>query len=229
MIHHFQYEERIVNIIKEINELNQEGIVFEFTKEEKYLNQYLALRKESYLTDKYMSGHFNKGMPDIYDYNSEIIIVRIKDKVIGGARMSCSYSHDIKPLPSESDEFSFKTYLKDFNIEWNSINYAEIHRFVINKEYRDNKNLSLKIILYLYMRAQYLNINYFFYPAIPLKARLFKRLCDLIGIKVTNFSENIFTSPKYNYIDMYISMVDIIKSPLYNFLYKQEFIDISNN
>jgi hypothetical protein len=229
MIESFFSEERISSIINGIFKLNEKGIIFEFTKEEKYLSQYFALRKESYLTDKYMKGHFNEGMPDTFDYDSEILIVRIHDEVIAGARLSYSFSNNNKILPSESDGFSFKGLLNDIQINPLEDNFAELHRFVVKKQYRSDKDLSIKMLFFMYVNAFQMNIFYSFYPAIPLKARLFKKYGDMLGVKVITFKDKIFRSPKYNNVDMYISIVDIKESPIYDYLLGQDHFDISNS
>ncbi|NDF12086.1 MAG: hypothetical protein EB060_04630 [Proteobacteria bacterium] len=195
---------------------------FIYTKDEDLLNRFFELRRESYLTDKDMQGHFNAGRPDILDYKSEQLLAiktnaEQRSEVIGGARMTCCFPEHPLMLPMETEEFSYKKLFPQYHLEENA--YAEATRLVLAPAYRlsmkHQQQFSKDLLLRLYARCVELGVRYAFVVSTEKRCRLYQQLAKQLGCDVEFRWDIEIRMPKYDNVPMYVIVIDVNKQPMY--------------
>ena len=193
-------------------------IVYRLTKDESLLQQYHELRHLSYHNDKYMKGHFQKGLPDKYDELSEVIVAVKGKEVIGGSRLTMSSPDVPILLPSESETLTFQDMLPDIDLDQST--YGEMHRFVIAKDHRIPE-IIVGLLYHSFKRMAEKSWDYLFTPSIRVKARYYRRMCKRIGINIDITSGVVLRAARYENVEMLLMKIDIRSQPLYR--------DIQNN
>lgn len=193
------------------------SITFLQTRDPKLLQQYHALRLESYHNDKLMDGHFNKGLPDAFDMLSDVIVAVEHGEVVAGARLTVSEAEAPTLLPSETRECRFQDLLPQLSLEGTT--YGEVHRVVIRKDKRNRdtlSNLLMEVCKYIYRE----NWDYFFTPSIPVKARLYQCCSKRIGVNLERLKDVKLVQDKYDGVPMELMICDVKNQPLYRQLKK---------
>lgn len=184
----------------------EEKLFFKFTTNKKYLRQYYRLRKMIYEIDL---GIPLSSFSDSFDSISHTLVVRLKEKCVGGCRLTVCEAGSNRLLPSESEEFRLKNLAPE--LELDKYSYAEYSRLILLPDYRDGK-VSEKIYKQLNRKARQLGVRYVFVIAQKSHARLYISSYRRLGYKVkmlsnVNIPKNI--NDRYNGVAECIIMMDM--------------------
>lgn len=214
------------DLYTELQWLQKNGFLFEFTRDPERLRDYYDLRRRSYLNDKYMKGHFNKGEVDSYDLVSNFILVWYKNACVGGARLTTSTRDTRQILPSEDQAFQYSEQLPF--LELANKNYGEIHRLVVAPGYR-NLKISSKLLWFLYLKAVEQKLDYLFSPSTHIRSRMHRLLFSQIGTSIKIHSDICICSKKYDFVDMNIISMNVREQPVYDFAKERICEGLSSN
>lgn len=132
-------------------------IIYEFTRDPGYLQQYYRLRQEMFISVWGLK-HF-EGQEDKYDRNSHILVARHGNLVVGGIRLIL---RDLQPdgkLPSEGDDFSFDAALPDLDLP--NCRVAELCRLAVLPDYRvGEKAVTFGLIRHIRDKINELKLHY---------------------------------------------------------------------
>jgi hypothetical protein len=171
-----------------------EKLIYEFSKNEKLLRQYYRLRKIIYDIELGISIPLHN---DYFDSISETLIVRNKQKCIGGVRVTVCEPNSNIMLPTEDDEFRLEELLPELNLHSNT--YAEFSRLALLPDYRDT-TVTDAMYKHLNRKAKQRGVRYVFVITDLLHARLYMRSYRRLGFKVRLMSHiNIPISIKLKY------------------------------
>lgn len=159
------------------------SIIFEFTKSPELLEQYYRIRQDCFRRDLGID-EFD-GSEDIYDRVSDIIIARIGDRCVGGARLTGNRSLAGALLPMENDSFRFSQVLSGLGLY--DGNYCQCGRLALLPEFR-NMDTVRGIFDGLINRCIEFDYAYAFNVASLNHARLYKRLHSSLGFDYRVFS-----------------------------------------
>ena len=109
-------------------------LIYEFSRDPGYLHQYYRLREEMFIRIWGLE-NFN-GAKDQYDDYSEIVIARIGNLVVGGARMTFSSASHPQKLPMEKDDFILREQAPELFVGNRPV--VEISRLAILPEYQNS-------------------------------------------------------------------------------------------
>ncbi|MCH2037607.1 MAG: GNAT family N-acetyltransferase [Rickettsiales bacterium] len=225
-----QNSAKFYDVLHEIEPLTSNGIVIEFTNDQRYLAQYYKLRRISYESDRYMQGHFNRGYLDRFDHEADVLIARKGNTCIGGARVNYSFPENRQPLPTESSSFSFINAFPEFNLA--NKRYCEIHRVVVHPEFRD-KMLAKAILWHIWKRSVELGLDYQFSPSIPVKTRLYNMLYKGIGLDIDIRKDVTICDKNYDNVEMWLMDLQIKKQSIYqatmNYLQSDPSLELAIN
>ena len=181
---------------------------FVFTKDLKLLSSYFQIRRDSYYHDKHMRGLFNHGEPDLYDYQSDLLVAHIDGEVIGGARLARTNPEHRLLLPTEDDDFSYQNALPEYCLD--RVSYGEVDRLVIIPESRGkHQHYTEQLLLRLYARAVDLELKYLFAHPTFLGCRLYRHLLGSLDLNPIIRPDIILNSPKYDNVPMYLIVLEI--------------------
>lgn len=107
-------------------------VVFEFTRDPAYLQQYYAMRARIY-TEKWQLEHFPTE-PDEFDQRGMILIARKGRQVVAGIRMLIRTPRSTKPLQIEADGIDLQNALPELHLD--RVSYCELSRFARLPDYR---------------------------------------------------------------------------------------------
>ena len=109
--------------------------------EDKWFEKYIKVCSKAYEDDLRLKGKLSK--KDDYDFKkySEVIILKDKNKCIGGARIVTHFANAKLLLPLESEDFMLKNILKHKINNLESKTYSEICRLSIDPKYRKTNAL----------------------------------------------------------------------------------------
>ena len=192
----------------------EERLTYEFTKDAKFLRQYYRLRKIIYDVDLGINISIDQ---DCHDLHSETLIVRKKQKCIGGVRLTVCTPNSQVMLPTENDEFILEELLPEFDLQNNT--YAEFSRLVLINDYRNNK-VSELMYKQLNRKAKQLGVKYIFVITDRLHARLYLRSYRKLGFDVKILSTAIPCSVKAKYDNVVECIIMLDLTPKYSIPFK---------
>lgn len=160
--------------------LNGDEVKYFWTKDPVYLTQYTEniddlIEKETGIIDSYKT-IFNSLV------NSMFFVGAVGKEFIGGSRVSVSNPYTENSLPSESDDFNYKSLFPNLDLENNR--YCEISKFAIKEEHRANFHHYKIFFKELCSLIYNLDIKYLFFYSTPARTRLYKRLVGEYFIEV---------------------------------------------
>lgn len=217
----FSHLDKVSKLIVEFSDMKlTKNTVIQLTKDQSKLEEYYQIRRDSYVKDKFMQGHFNNGRQDKYDEISDMMLVVENNKCIGGARLTSSVPHKRIPLPTESKNFNFEDTLPELPLK--HCGYAEIHRFVLEPSIRAMGFLE-NLIWCAYLWCVEQKISYLISPSIALRTRIYKKACEKLGLFMTIRKDILIKEAKYSNVEMYLMIMDVKNQPCYD--YVQHIID----
>jgi hypothetical protein len=107
--------------------------IYEFTTEQRFLEQYYKIREDCYREDLGLDDF--SGAEDEYDRIGHIAIVRHGDEVIAGARLVICKPHSGIKLPLEEEGFIIKELFPELGLE--DVAYCEVTRLAILPAFRE--------------------------------------------------------------------------------------------
>ena len=150
-------------------------IAYEFTRDEGYLHQYYLLRSQ--LMGRALGWQIPVE-PDQYDKRSHILIARLGNQVVGGARIIVRSPRNNQPLPLETDTFNLINELPD--LELGNKKYCEYSRFVLLEEFQHSR-VPLIMFSRLYEKSRALNLDYGFSSVSSSAARVHIKFCKMLN------------------------------------------------
>ncbi len=186
-----------------------EQVVYEMTRDAGYLHQYFRLRQEMFIHIWGLE-HFN-GTKDEYDDQSDIMVARRGNHVIGGCRLTFHNAHASNRLPMEKSDFVLAEHLKD--IPFSDVTYVEISRMAILPEFQ-NSVVLLELSRQLLKRGAEMKARYAFTLAPTTLARNYRKAASLFGLKWEIRNDiQVPDREEYEGIRMVLSMLDL--APVY--------------
>jgi hypothetical protein len=186
-----------------------EEVAYELTKDAGYLHQYYRLREDMFI---HVWGLENfTGKKDEFDDNSDIMIARIGNHVIGGCRLTFSTPKTRKSTPMEKQDFDLAHGLPELNLSKES--YVEISRMAILPEYQ-NSVVMLELSRQLLKRGAEQKARFAFTLAPAKLARNYRKAASLFGLEWQILNDvKIPEREEYEGIKMVLSMLDM--APVY--------------
>lgn len=171
------------------------------------VQQYFSLRTEAFI-DQWGLKHFYGG-PDKYDKDAITLIAHKSGVCVGGARLIVNNNiNSDYLLPMETKDFKLKNLFPELELE--NKTYAELSRFVVLDNYRDNKCSSEICKNLVGIKAASLDINYIFCVTAPQLARISGITFRRLGIPF-EVQKNIKVPdlPTYEGHKMVLSLIDL--------------------
>jgi predicted GNAT family N-acyltransferase len=161
------------------------GIHYEFTKDPDLLHQYYALVKKCYYEDLNVDLGESRRYELIdkeYEYNSigHIIVARVGNYVIGGARMVISSKNYNIMLPMEGDDFSLKDIFPEYSLDEH--NYGELGRLAVFLDFRGREIVQNILYKCISLAISY-ECSYGFWIAPITQSLYYKKILNKYRIK----------------------------------------------
>jgi hypothetical protein len=187
-----------------------EAVTYELTQDSGYLHQYYRLREDMFI---HVWGLENfTGQKDAFDDQSDIMVARIGNHVIGGCRLTFSTPKSRKHTPMEKNDFDLSRGLQELNLA--NETYVEISRMAILPEYQ-NSVVMLELSRQLLKRGTEQKARYAFTLAPVKLARNYRKAASLFGLEWQILNDvKIPDREEYEGIKMVLSMLDM--APVYS-------------
>lgn len=186
------------------------NIHFELTKNPDHLSSYYKIRETCFRKDLLLS-NFN-GSEDKYDKEGHILIARVGNHCIGGARINGNSPKTSTRLPIENDNFIVKDLFPDLALEDHS--YCQWTRLALLPEYRTMDAVKA-LCLSLTRVSTDLGFKYAFNVTGSARARLYRRLAASGGMryKICNHIK-IPAEPGFNDLEHLLSIAILQENSL---------------
>jgi hypothetical protein len=151
-------------------------LTFEFTRDPGLLHQYYRIRAQEYI-----AVHGLTGFPDTeskYDRNGFIVVARMGNFCIGGARINTTTSSLSRLLPMETDDFRLKRHFS--SLEYKQMSYCQVSGLALLSEFHGS-TVTREMINRILHKAASLSMNMLFAACPIFNARLYKQSCALLG------------------------------------------------
>ncbi len=199
----------------------RQKLTYQFTTNPKFLRQYYRLRKIIYNVDLGIS------IPDYKDHIdsiSETLVVRKKQKCVGGCRLTICTPNSRNILPFENEDFRLYNLLPHLNLKKNS--YAEFSRLVLLSEYRNSK-IAEKMYAALNKKAKQHGIRYIFVITDKVHARRYMRSYRKLGYNVEIISSvDIPESVRSKYSGIVECLIMLDLKPERNFVFQEKMSNV---
>ena len=146
--------------------------IYRFTKDNKYIKKYYSIRKR-------ILGISQNDFDDEINNRSEILIIKNKDEVLGGARLTISDPSSKKLLPMENIGFRISDLLPELKLTKEL--YAEYSNVVMLPSYYRSHKISHQIYKHLNRKSNQLGVRYVFVIADSLRSNIYLRSCKKLG------------------------------------------------
>jgi hypothetical protein len=189
-------------------DIQDQQLSYEFTREDALLKQYFEIREKVYV-ETFNLADFSTHY-DNYDYhtNTDVLVVKCNEKVIGGSRLTFHYQNNDLRLPMEDEDFLLEEILPDFNLKKKI--YAEITRMAVLPEYRKGREVGDLIIGLQVSQAIYKGAEHLFTVAPAIQSRNNRRRFNHLGYPTEIRQDiNVPDKPAYEGRSMYLSITEI--------------------
>jgi len=185
-----------------------ENITYELTRDPGLLHQYYLLREQMFISVWGLANF--SGMKDEYDDESDVMVARLGNQVVGGCRLTFSRPDSPRRLPMEK-AFLICDLLPELPLE--DCIHVEISRMAILPEFQ-NSLAMLEISRQLLKRGADQKARYAFTLApVPL-ARNYRKAAHLFGLNWVIRNDVVIPErEEYEGIKMVLSMLDL--APVY--------------
>ncbi len=183
-------------------------IVFEFTRDPALLHQYYKLRDLENLSVYGVKGSSEETE---YDRNGHIMVARIGNFCIGGARINVKTPRKPRLLPLEIGDFRIEEYFP--HLHYKQLSYGQACMFALLPEFAGG-DVSREMIKRICSKAAALNFSMLFGTCPILNARLYKQGCISIGLKNTEIRYDIELPlyPSLEEIKLYLLSIPLEES-----------------
>jgi hypothetical protein len=193
-------------------------LIYKFVDDSSSLDEYINLRKSLYKEDEKFKGfrffdYIEK--EDYEDLSSKILIVKDKNRCVGGARLTISRPEKRIMLPLEEnislspleDKGRLSSLFPEISLE-NQV-YGEFSRIVLEPKYRSGL-YTKQIFYHILNMAKKEGITYMFGMGDAIRSRLYKQIYSGFGLKV-QIRKDITLPDKATYegIKMYIMTMSL--------------------
>ena len=154
------------------------NLVFEVTSDRTLLNQYFAIYEERFRTIH--KAHAYRHDPhDEDDRRSSILVARLGDLCVGGARLTIKTPEVRHPLPMEIDDFRVEERLPQLVNP--ATRYGQIGRICLAQEFAGD-DATRVLLAHLYRKVIELDLAVIFGTAPMLNARAYRKHCVAMGL-----------------------------------------------
>ena len=183
-------------------------LTYEFTKDPALLQQYYIIRERCY---KEVWGlKVFSGAEDEHDRKGHILIVRNKNRVVGGGRLVIRSVDSFDRLPLETENLLLEEVLHGFDLKGKI--FGEIGRIAVLPEFRGGKAATIGI--YLIGLAKMHQCNYLATVAPLEQAKKYKLIAEQLNMDVQIIDSVIIADrPYYNKIEMKLLVCDLATAP----------------
>lgn len=180
-------------------------VVFEFTRDPGFLQQYYNLRERMYISVWGLQ-EFN-GQEDEFDRKSHILVARKGNMVVGGARITVKTPRMPNLLPMEGRDINLERQITDLKLR--HCRYGEFSRLALLPEYRGGE-YTQAIYEALNRKSIALNLKYVFAISPVAQARSYKKSYMAMGFDYTIRNDvTIPDNPEFEGIKMCLSVLDL--------------------
>lgn len=148
-----------------------EELVYEFTKDPALLFQYHKIYEEQFRIVHNAQRYHH--LEDEHDRNGHILVVRMGNFCVGGARLNIKTPRNTAPLPIEMDGFKFENYFPELATK--EMRYGQLGRICLLPEFRGG-DATRKMLWHVYRKAAALGLDIVFATAPLVNARLYMRV-----------------------------------------------------
>lgn len=184
------------------------ALTYEFTRDPGLLHQYYRIYNAEC---RVVNMPEFRMAEDKYNKRSEIMVVRLGNLVVGGARITIRTPRLDEPLPLEIGEFRLNSVFPELTTK--QMRYAEFSRLAVLPDYR-GADVLREIIINVYRRCVALDINYIFAAAPLVNGRSYRQICKAIGLNeaAVHMHVDIPPAPGFEEVKDYLFSVVIYKS-----------------
>ncbi|MFT6914647.1 MAG: hypothetical protein ACJAWL_000943 [Motiliproteus sp.] len=161
-------------------------VTFELTEDPRLLAQYYRIREACFRQDLGLTGF--DGSEDADDRHGHIMIARDGDRCVGGARINGTGPGHSRRLPMETDDFLMGEVMGEVMGEMmpaltlDNRTYCQWTRLCLTPDYRIRQILR-GLVQAVIVRSAALGYRYAFNVAGMSRARLYKRLHEVLGYR----------------------------------------------
>lgn len=168
----------------------REDLVFEFTRDPALLHQYYRIYEKECRVITHIPG-FREAEKE-YNRKGHIVVARIGNLCIGGARLSVRTPRQTKPLPMEMNGFNLHKHFPQ--LEQKQMRYGELSRLVLLPEFRDG-DIARRMFVHLYRKAAALGLDIGFAAAPLLNIRAYRLSFMALGLRESDIHFDIEVPP----------------------------------
>jgi hypothetical protein len=186
----------------------QPDVNYKFTRDPNQLQEYYSIREQCYKSVWGLQTF--SGEEDKHDRNGHLLIARIGNRVIGGARLVIKQPESPSLLPMEEDGFNLQEILPEYRLE-NQV-HGEVGRFSILPEFCGGNTLFLG--LHLLAMAQTQHCRYLSTVAPEEQAKKYVSIGKRYGFELRVIDDIVIPDrPYYNKITMKLLISDLSTMP----------------
>ncbi len=169
---------------------NAEEVVFEFTRDPGMIHQCFGsngiYERENRLLINDMAAF--RASEAEYNSKSHVLIARVGNFCVGGARLTVSSPRKPQRLPMENNEFRVQSHFE--KLKNNELAYAEMSGLVLLEEYRTGE-FTRNILMHSYRKAEALGVYVCFAAAPLINGRLYKKCFSSLGLQDMKIYDNV--------------------------------------
>lgn len=170
-------------------------LAFEFTRDPAYLHQYYRLRENEY--NAFYGINPLSGAECEHDHTGHIMVVRMGNQIVGGARINTKTPRKRNLLPMEINGFRLENYFPQ--LERKQLSYGQACSMVLLPEFRGG-DIVREMVKRVCTKGAALNLAVLFATCPISNARLYKQACVSIGLVDTKVHLDI-EMPLYEYLE----------------------------
>lgn len=196
-------------LVRRYRRRQQPELVYEFTRDPGLLHQYYRIRADEY---KAVYGFNNYPSTETkYDRNGHVIVARVGNFCVGGARIDIKTPRRPRLLPMEIEDFRLENHFTE--LRYKQVSYGQASGFALLPEFRGG-DVSREIVKRGCSKAAALNLSVLFAVCPILNSRLYKQDCKAIGLKDTkiHFDIELPVYPHLKEAKHYLLSIPIDKS-----------------
>jgi hypothetical protein len=170
-------------------------LAFEFTRDPALLHQYYKLRENEY--NSFYGINPMSGAEGEHDHTGHIMVVRMGNQVVGGARINTRTPRKPTLLPLEIDDFRLEHHFPQLRRK--QLSYGQACSMVLLPEFRGG-DIVREMVKRVCTKGVALNLAVLFATCPLSNARLYKKACVSVGLVDTQVHMDI-ELPLYKYLE----------------------------
>lgn len=190
----------------------QKNLIFEFTRDPALLHQYYGIYEEQFRA-VHNATRYSHSEEDEHDRHGHIVVARIGNQCVGGARLSVKTPRQPHLLPVELNDFRLEHHFPE--LAQKQMRYGQVGRFCLLPDFRGGQNTRM-LLWHLYRKAAALNLDIIFGTAPMSNARVYLQNFAAMNLKEPKLHQDI-ELPRYpmcEEIKFYLVSLDMHKQDM---------------